>query len=44
MKIQLDIPDGLNRKLKIYRIKKKMDSLKEVIISLLKKSLRGEKL
>lgn len=35
MKIQLDIPKELNKKLKIHRIKEDLPSIKESIISIL---------
>jgi len=37
MKIQLDIPKELNKKLKIYKIENELKDLKETVISILSK-------
>ena len=37
MKIQVDIPKELNKKLKIYKIKNDLNDLQEVVINVLSK-------
>ena len=39
MKIQVDIPKELNKKMKIYKIKNDLKTLKEVVIELIKKGI-----
>lgn len=40
MKIQLDIPEKLNKKLKMEKIKRDKPDLKETIIEILEEKLR----
>lgn len=40
MKIQVDIPDNLNKELKIEKVKRNNKNLQETIIELLKEKLR----
>ena len=43
MKIQIDIPQELNKKLKIDKIKRELVNLQEVIILILNKHYEDEK-
>jgi len=43
MKIQLDIPDNLNKKLKIYKIEKDLKNLQEAVIKVLEERFKSKK-
>lgn len=40
MKIQLDIPKELNKKLKIYKLEKDLQTLKEAVLEILEEKLK----
>lgn len=44
MKLQIDIPEELNRKLKIERLKRNCNNLQETLIELLKEKLEDTKI
>jgi len=41
MKIQLDIPDNINKKLKIERIERDMNTIADVVIFILKEKYKN---
>ena len=43
MKIQIDIPNDINKKLKIEKIERDMNTIAELIISILKEKYKNEK-
>lgn len=43
MKSQVDIPDELNKKLKVYRIENDLKDIQEAIIQIVKKFFDGVK-
>ena len=43
MKIQIDIPEELNKQMKIYKVQNDLETLQEAAIELIKKGVQDDK-